>query len=385
MVLLNDMYGLHCTIMRGGTSKGIFINEKELPKDRLERDRVIRAVFGSPDIRQIDGLGGADVLTSKLAIIGPPTRSDADVDYTFAQVGIDTEIVDYKGNCGNISSAVGPYAIDEGLVTATDPITKVRIHMTNTGRILIAEVPTRNGKSIVKGDFHIDGVPGTGAKITMDWADTGGGFTGKLLPSGNVKDVICIDNKEYEVTLIDAGNPLVVINAAALGISGTESPSEIEANLELMSTIEKIRGIAATVFGLCEIPTEAARISPYNPFFAIVSKPSSYIAINGQPVNAQNTDIVSRLLFMLHMHKAYPITGTVATGIAACIPGSVAYEAAREETFKNGIVRIAHPSGIISVEVDVEADEGQFTLRRVGVYRTARRIMDGTVYVLTTT
>ena len=169
-------------IHRGGTSKGIFIKENELPRDPAQRDRVIRGIFGTPDIREIDGLGGADVLTSKLAIIGPPTREDADVDYTFAQVSFDTDLVDYGGNCGNISAAVGPFAIDEGMVPITEPVTRVRIHQVNTNCILVADVPVKDGKAQVMGDCKLDGVPGTGARIMLDFGDTAGSTTGKILP-----------------------------------------------------------------------------------------------------------------------------------------------------------------------------------------------------------
>lgn len=372
---------LRCSIVRGGTSKGIFIKENELPADPARRDAVIRAVFGSPDIRQIDGLGGADVLTSKLAIIGPPSREDADVDYTFGQVSFETDKVDYSGNCGNISAAVGPYAIDEGMVRADGDKTLVRIHMKNTGRILRAEVPTENGRAVEAGDFAIDGVPGTGARITLDWSDSAGGVTGKLLPTGNVKDHVTIGGVAYELSLVDAGNPLVFIRAEALGMTGIESPDEIENNAELMRTIEKIRGWAAARMGLCERPEDAAKETPYNPFFAIVSRPQSYQAINGKLVKEEEIDITSRLLFMLRMHKAYPITGTVATGAAVRIPGSVAWEVLREEARDRERIWIGHPSGKIPVESVVKTEEGRVTLEKIGVYRTARRILDGRVYL----
>ena len=204
----------------------------------------ILAVYGSPDVRQIDGLGGADVLTSKHAIISPSARPNADVDYTFGQVSFETAFVDYRGNCGNISSAVGPFSIDEGLVAAVEPMTTVRINMTNSNKILVAEVPVKDGKAMVDGDFVIDGVPGTGAKIAMDWSDVVGGITGKLLPTGNAKDTIEVDGVKYAVSIVDAGNPVVFIHAASLNMKGTESPYEIESNKPLMETIEKIRGQA---------------------------------------------------------------------------------------------------------------------------------------------
>ena len=217
-MMYSDMIPIKCAIIRGGTSKGIFIKKNELPDNPAERDRVILSIFGGVDPRQIDGLGGADVLTSKLAIIGPSTRSDADVDYTFGQVSFEQPFVDYGGNCGNISSAVGPFAIDEGLVPAVEPITKVRIHCTNSGKLLTAEVPVKDGKALVSGACKIDGVNGTGAQIRMDWSDMAGTVTGTLLPTGHPRDIITVGDNRYEVSLVDMGNPLVFIAAEALGM-----------------------------------------------------------------------------------------------------------------------------------------------------------------------
>ncbi|MDR3591610.1 MAG: PrpF domain-containing protein [Negativicutes bacterium] len=376
-----EMEMLRCAIVRGGTSKGVFIMKNELPRDPAKRDAVIRAIYGSPDVRQIDGLGGADVLTSKLAIISPSTREDADVDYTFGQVSFETDFVDYGGNCGNISSAVGPFAIDEGLVEPVEPVTTVRIHLTNSNNILIAEVPVKDGKAMVEGDFAIDGCPGTGAKITLDWSDVTGGVTGRLLPTGNAKDVIEVDGVKYTVSIVDAGNPVVFIHAGDLKMKGTESPAEIEANKPLMETIEKIRGQATVMCGMVDKPEEAKFKSPYAPFFAIVSPPADYRTISGGEVKAGNVDLVSRLLFMLKMHKTYPVTGTVATGAAVRVPGSVAWEVLREEAKSRVTVNIGHPGGIIPVEAEGGTVDGQVKVTRLGVYRTARRIMDGHVYV----
>lgn len=377
-----EMETLRCAIVRGGTSKGIFLMEGDLPSDPELRDKVILSVFGSPDIRQIDGLGGADVLTSKLAIIGPSSREDADVDYTFGQVSMEEHFVDYGGNCGNISSAVGGFAIDMGLVRAVEPITKVRIHMTNTNRILTAEVPVVDGKAKVEGDYQIDGVPGTGAKITLDWSDVVGGITGKLLPTGNPQDSIEVGGKNYTVSVVDAGNIVVFIKAEELEMSGVETPDQIEANSELMALIEEIRGKVCEKIGLVASWQEAAKVTPYQPFFAIVSAPSAHRCFNGTEVQADQIDLVSRLLFMLHMHKAYPVTGTVCTGAVAKIPGTVVYELLSEEARKAEVLRIGHPSGVIPVEAAAEQlEDGSTKVTRVGVYRHARIIMEGRVYV----
>ena len=377
-----DMQAIRCSIVRGGTSKAVFFLDGDLPREQKLRDKVIQSAFGGVDVRQIDGLGGADTLTSKVAIIGPSTREDCDVDYTFGQVSFQAELVDYKGNCGNISSAVGPFAIDAGLVKAVEPVTTVRIHLTNTDNVIVAEVPVKDGKALTHGDFSISGVPGTGSRITLDFSDTQGAQTGSLLPTGNAKDVFDFGDKgSYEVSLVDAGNPLVFITAESLGMKGTETPAEIEADKELMERIEMIRGRAAVMFGLVDEETKAAAESPYVPFFAIVSRPADYDCYNGAHVKKEDVDVVSRLLFMLHMHKTYPGTGTVCTGCAARIPGSVVWEQLSEEARKEMVLRIGHPAGVIPVEAASELRDGKIFITRAAFYRTARKIMDGVVYI----
>lgn len=377
-----EMTPYKVVIHRGGTSKGIFLKENELPKDPEERNKVIRGIFGTPDRREIDGLGGADVLTSKLAIIGPPTVENADVDYTFAQVSYDTDLVDYGGNCGNISAAVGPFAIDEGMVKAVEPVTTVRIHQVNTNCILVADVPVKAGKARVSGDCRIDGVPGTGAKIMLDFADTAGSTTGKVLPTGNPSDIIDVEGYgQVEVSIVDAGNVLVFVEAATLGLKGTESCSEIEANKAVMDKIEAIRSTCTVKIGMAKTRIEATTKSAYVPFFAIVSKPADYVSENdGRAVSADQIDVVSRLAFMLHMHKTYPGTGTVCTGAAARIPGTLVYRQLSEEAKKNGILRIGHPAGIIECDAHISSVEDN-TFSRLAYERTARRIMEGTCYV----
>jgi 2-methylaconitate cis-trans-isomerase PrpF len=373
---------LRCVLMRGGTSRGLYVKRNELPQDPTLRDRVILAMYGSPDVRQIDGIGGADALTSKLAIIGPPTREDADVDYTFGQVSITAPLVDYAGNCGNISSGVGPFAIDEGLVDAEEPITKVRIHQTNTNRIIVAEVPVAEGKAAVDGDYSIAGVPGSGAKIMLDFSDTAGAVTGRILPTGNVRDTLDVEGVgQIELSIVDAGNPVVFLRASALGLRGTESPTEIDANGQLLDSIERVRGHAAQLVGMVDDWRQAGAVSPYVPFIALVEPPQEYVSFaTGKKVKAEQIDFVSRLLFMLRMHKAYPITGTVCTGAAARIEGTVVHEVAQGSP-TGSVVRIGHPAGVIEVETEVESSDSGPILRRASVGRTARRIMEGYIYV----
>lgn len=377
-----EMESYACSIVRGGTSKGIFFMENQLPPAGPARDDLLCAIFGSPDVREIDGLGGADTLTSKCAVIAPPSRPDADVDYTFGQVSMVEKFVDYGGNCGNISSAVGPFAIDKGLVRAVEPETTVRIHMTNTGRILTARVPVKDGKARVEGDYAIDGVPGTGAKIALDWSQAVGGSTGALLPIGNARDTLDIGGKTYTVSIVDAGNIVIFINARELGLVGTESTAQIDGNAPLMAEIEKIRGHVCMALGLVEHWSEAAKKTPYQPFFAIVSAPAGYGCPNGGRVEARDVDLVSRLLFMLKMHKTYAITGTVATGACARVEGSVVWELLSETARARETVRIGHPAGVISVTAVGEKRPEGFCLTKLEACRTARLILDGQVYVL---
>lgn len=378
-----QMTPYRAVIHRGGTSKAIFLMENELPKDQKQRDQVIRAIFGSPDKRQIDGFGGADVLTSKLAIIGPSRRPDADVEYTFAQVSFDTDLVDYSGNCGNISSAVGPFAIDEGLVPAVEPVTKVRIYQTNTNCILVAEVEVENGKSKVEGDAEIDGVPGTGSPIMLDFTDTAGSTTGKLLPTGNPQDQVEVEGcGTFTVSIVDAGNLVIFIEAGSLGLSGTESSSELEADKALLDKIEAIRSTVTVMLGICKSREEATKYHAYAPFFAIVSKPAQYLSESkGKMVMESDVDIVARLIFMQHVHKTYPGTGSVATGAAARIPGTLVYKQLNEDAKSRVPLRIGHLGGVMVIEASAKWNNDKLVFERLAYMRTARRLMEGTAYV----
>jgi hypothetical protein len=378
-----DQERIRCTIIRGGTSKGVYIMKNELPRAPVLRDKVILSIFGSPDLRQIDGLGGADPLTSKLAIIGPPTRKDTDVDYLFGQVSITQALVDYKGNCGNISSGVGPFAIDEGLVDVSYPTTTIRINQVNTKRIIIAEVPVVEGKAAVEGDYRIDGVPGTGARIMLDFSDSAGSVTGELLPTGNVRDRFEIEGLGgLDASIVDAANPVVFVRATDLGLKGTESSKEIDSNSSLLRRIEDIRATVAEAIGIVKDRKTATADSPYIPFIALVSKPSSYVDfVAGKTVDGRALDVVSRLLFMQVMHKTYPVTGTICTGVAAKIPGTIVNEMIPPAAVKETRLRIGHPAGVIEVESIVDEERGRHIIKRAALGRTARRIMEGYVYV----
>jgi len=378
-----DQVRIPCVIYRGGTSKAVIIKRNDLPPEQPLRNRLLMSIFGSPDPRQVDGLGGGDTLTSKFALIGPPTREGTDVDYTFAQVSPDRPIVDWKGNCGNISSAVGPFAIDEGLVDAVEPVTTVRIHQVNMDRVIIAHIPTEGGRPRVEGDFAIDGCPGMGAKIDLDFGDFAGSTTGKLLPTGNEVDRLDVEGVgKIEASIVDAANPLVFLRARDLGLTGIETPNEIDTNAKLMDKLERIRGKAAQMIGLVEDWRKAATESLYIPFIAYVREPVAYPSwTTGKEIKAEDVDVVSRLLFMGWTHKTYPITGTVATGVAARIPGTIVNEMLPKRTERKKTVEIGHPAGVVSIEAEVAKNGSQFEIRKAMVGRTARRIMEGYTFV----
>jgi 2-methylaconitate cis-trans-isomerase PrpF len=365
--------------MRGGTSKAVFLKENDLPADKSIRDKIILAIFGSPDVRQIDGLAGADPLTSKLAIIGPPSRPDADVDYTFGQVSINDTVIDYSGNCGNISSAVGPFAIDESIVRAAEPVTTVRVHNTNTGKILVAEVQVKDGKSAVKGDCKIDGVPGTAAPILMNFAATAGSSTGKLLPTGSPIDIVETGRGPIEVSIVDLSNPCLFVRAKDVGMKGTENPTEINGNKDLLAYLEEIRAKCAVIIGKAKTPEEATKLSPAFPMIAFVAEAADYVDFTtGSAIKKSQVDFVSRMMFMQVLHKTYPGTGTACTGAAAKIPGTIVNQCIPHiDSIET--VRIGHPAGVIPVSAAVKDGE----VLKASIERTARRLMEGYAFVET--
>lgn len=372
---------LPCAIYRGGTSKPVFFLEQDLPGDPRERDRLVLAAFGSPDLRQIDGLGGADPLTSKVAYIGPPTVPNTDINYTFGYVGIVQPVIDYNGNCGNTSSAVGPFSLLRGLIEPKEPITKVRIYNTNTRKVIVAEFPVSNGDFISEGDFRIDGVPGTGSKILLDFINSGGSVTGRLLPTGKVKEEIKFPTVgTLTVSMVDAANPFVFVQASDLGVKGNETLEEIANNNALLQKCEEIRSAVAEIMGIAR-KEEATQKSPGVPKIAFVSPPASYHTPKGM-VNASEVDIVARMTALQKLHKAYAVTGAVCLGAAAKTEGTIVNEIYRQVQPANPpAVRIGHPTGTIQVEMEVTRKDGQIELTKAALARTARLLMDGHVYV----
>lgn len=365
-----------CVYMRGGTSKAVFFHEKDLPEDRSTWNELFMKVMGTPDPKQIDGMGGTVSSTSKIAIIAPSRRDDADVDYSFRQVDIKIPNVDAKANCGNISSAVGPFAIDEGLVPVVEPITVVRVYNTNTNKIIEEHVRVENGHAMVHGDEVIPGVPGTGSRIDMFFTNPGGATTGQLFPTGSSKDVLDVPGySPVEVTILDCSNAVVFVRAEDLGIKGTEL-TELNQNLDVMEHIERIRCLAAKACGFVENWKDARTKSTSLPKVSIVSPPQDYHNMDGELVRGENMDLCVRAISVGALHKAYPITVTIASGAAALLPGTIVSDMVHMEPGCT-VVRLGHASGVTAVDVRIENGE----VLKGGVTRTARRIMDGYIYI----
>ncbi len=360
MTVHREWVRVPCAIVRGGTSKGIFLKEHEIPPAGKLRDAVILRIFGSPDQRQIDGLGGANSLTSKVAIIGPSSRPGADVDYTYGQVSLTDAVIDWRGNCGNISSAVGLYAVDEGFVKPTEPTTVVNIYNTNTGKMIYATVPVRDGRGLSEGDYEIPGVPGTGARILLEFDDPAGAVTKKLLPTGNPKDTIDLGAKgKFTVSIVDAANPVVFCKAEELGLQGTELPLEVDAMPEVLELIEEIRSIVAAKIGIVCEAKRATRQSPAIPKIGFISRKRDYQSSEGKTISAEDIDFVGRLVAMQKMHRAYMVTGGVCTGAACKIEGTVLWDVLDDAARKSDVFRIGHPYGVMDVKVTSNRRSGE--------------------------
>jgi 2-methylaconitate cis-trans-isomerase PrpF len=383
MMDFGDQIRTPTVLYRGGTSKAFFVDRDDLPsQDREEIAQWILAIYGSPDPRQIDGVGGADGLTSKFAILGSPTRPDADIDYWFAQVGIDEPTVDWSLICGNISSAVGPYAIERGMVAAQEPTTLVRIHNVNTGKIIRSEVPVENGRPRVIGDQRIDGVPGSGAPIQLDLGESTSTQGCGLLPTGNVRDTRVVPGVgEVEFSLVDIALPCIFIRAERFGFTGNEGPLELEAAVDRLADADAVRRHVAAEMGWASSPENAQKESPLTPAIVLVSPAQPWVEYGSRLEHgAADCDFTARWVSVRQAHKAGPVTGSVCTGVAAALRGSVVNDIARPEAHVGGRYRIAHPSGVIDVVIDLDQDGDEVLVRKGAVIRTARRLLEGFVY-----
>jgi 2-methylaconitate cis-trans-isomerase PrpF len=369
--------------MRGGTSRAIVFHRRDLPEDRADWDEIFLAALGSPDPnqRQLNGMGGGISSMSKICIVAKADRTDADTDYTFAQVSPREAWVSYAAMCGNMSSAMGPFAIDEGLVPVAGKEAVVRIHNTNTGKIIHAHFAVDEGAAAIDGDYELLGVAGTGAPVRMDFIAPGGANTGRLLPTGNVVDTLDVPGVgKVEASLVDAGSSLALIDAERIGLKGTESPMEIDAP-EMLETIEKIRCVAGVAMGISATPEESRTVRPNLPKVAMVAPPRQAATLSGQTIDATAGDLTARIISSGNCHRALPLTGAICTSVAARIEGTVAHRFARRAEGSDADIRLMQPSGITNLKPVVRRDGGQWSAERVGVYRTQRRLFDGYVYV----
>ena len=372
---------IKATYYRGGTSKGVFFQKKDLPTtDEKELNKLFLKIIGSPDPngRQLNGMGGGTSSVSKCVIINPSERDDADVDYNFIQIAIDQPVAEWNNNCGNLSGAVGPYAIQEGIIKPKEGENKIRIYQTNTDKIIHATFNVKDGKPEIEGNYSIAGVNGEGAKVRLDYLEPGGSGTGKLLPTGNVIDEIEIDNfGKIKVSIVDAATPLIYLLAEDVGLNGTETPEELDSNIEKMEIIQKIRRKCAYMIGLSKSENEA----PMNtPRIGIITSPKDYVSLDKTEIKANDQDITTRMFSMGKTHKAIMGTAGVNIGVAAAIEGTIPYNIKRKDS--NPLeLRAGNPSGVMTAGAIIEDDNGKPFAKSAIFYRTFRPLMRGEVLV----
>ena len=382
---------IDAVFMRGGTSRGLFFRRAWLPPERAHWEPIFLAALGSPDPhgRQLDGLGGGVSSLSKIVVVEPSERPDADVDYTFGQVAVREAAVGYRTNCGNLTSAVGPFAVDEGLVTPSPDArgeAAVRLFNVNTRKRIVARFPLDGASAAVEGDFELLGVAGRGAPIRLEFQDPGGAVTGALLPGGAPAETLAVPGLgELRASIVDATTAVVAVRAADLGLSGSELPDAIEADAGLLARLEAVRGAAALRLGLAPSVEEARARSPQSPLIAILAPPQAASTLAGEAIGAGAVDLTARVLSMGQAHRALPLTAAMCLAVAARIEGSVAHELARPGD-PGADLRIGNPSGVLPVAASVrregggaDAGGGRWIADDVVVYRTARRLMEGRV------
>lgn len=357
---MTSQTSLRCSVLRGGTSKGLYFHAADLPEDVATRDRVLLAAMGSPDVREIDGMGGGHPLTSKVAVVRRSTRPDADLDYLFLQVWPDRAEVSDNQNCGNLLAGVGPFALEEGLIPPSGDVTEVRIWMENTASLCVARVETPGGVVRYDGATHIDGVPGTAAPIPIEFLDVAGSTCGALLPTGHAVDVV----EGIEVTCVDNGMPVVCLRAADVGLTGYEEPSVIEADAEACATVERIRLAVGPLMNLGDVTDKTV------PKMSLLAP-------------AKNGGVVTTRTFIpRRVHEAIGVFGAVSVATACLIPGSVAHGLADLTSVATPVtLDVEHPTGYFSVSLDVTSDASSTRVNYAALVRTARLLMRGEVFV----
>jgi len=373
---------VRAAFIRGGTSKALVFHARDLPVDRAEQEAIFLAAMGSPDRygRQLDGMGGGVSSLSKVCIVGAPSLPGADVDYTFVQVQVKEARCDWSGNCGNMSSAIGPFAVDEGLLPRpADVMTTVRIHTTNTRKLIHSSFAVKDGRSVERGDLRIPGVDGGGAPVRLDFLQPGGATTGRLLPTGRPIDVLEVPGLGgIQVSMVDAANACAFVDAEALGLSGIELPDALDADAALLRKLADIRLQASVAMGIAP-DVAAARATPLVPLIGFVAAPRDSHTLDAEQVLAQDCDLVVRMISNGQPHRALPLTGALCTAVAAQIEGSAVHGVARVR--RSGPLRLAMPSGVLTVDASVRVAAGAWQVERGSFFRTTRRLFDGFVYV----
>lgn len=377
------MRSYHTVFMRGGTSKGCIFHREDLPEDRSEWDSIFLQAMGDPDPKQIDGMGGTVSSNNKIVVVWKSEEPGIDVEYLVGQVIVGKSQVDYKSNCGNMTAAVGPYAVEEGMVPVVEPVTTVHMLNRNTDKYIDVTVPIdpETKTFAQEGDCSIAGVDGTAAELNVKFLNPAGAKTGKLLPTGSCLDILDIPGfGKLEATILDVSNPMVLVKAEDIGMTGTELPEEINGNARICALLEKIRGTACCRMGFAGDLEDAEQNSPAVPKVGFVTAPKDYRDIAGKAVNAREMDICARVISVFKCHKACPLTSASAISVAAAMKGSVVDQVLRPMD-RVRQVRIGHPSGIMTMVPELSKENGRLELPSVGVQRTARRIMDGTLYI----
>lgn len=370
--------------MRGGSSKGVFFHARDLPPAGPARDALLLRVIGSPDpySKQIDGLGGATSSTSKVVVIAPSCRPDCDVDYLFGAPAIEAPVIDWSGNCGNLSAAVGPFAISEGLVQAPrEGLATVRIWQANLGKRILAHVPMANGEVQEEGDFRFDGVAFPAAEVVLDFLDPTG-TDGSVLPTGRAVDELYVPELgRLPVTLLNAGNPTIFVRAETLGLSGTETQAQVNGDAALLERLEALRAAGAVAMGLAATTAQATAERPHTPKLCLFAAPQTYRVAGGKQVQAEELDVIARMISMGRLHHAIPGTGAVAVAVAAALPGTLVHALTGDLGGRQ--VRIAHTAGSVAVGAQAREVAGIWQVEKASMSRSARRLMEGWVRVPT--
>ena len=370
-----------CVVYRGGTSRGLFFHEEDLPKEKVLRERIFLKGIGAEDHSHVNGLGGRTSHTSKVVIIDRSKDPNADVNYTFVQLGIGSTIIDYQGTCGNLMAAVGAFAVDEEMVDIAGETESVIVTVwnTNINKYLKIKVPLENGKAKVNGEYHLPGISDSGAKITVDIESPGGGKTGKTMPL-SPKNTLLLDAKSLPYSFCDIVNPFVYVNATSLGLIGKELNDEVANNTHVMETLEAIRKHIAVKGKLAANLQEALNKYPALPKVAFVSDPKDYKTSTGKLIKKEEYDILARMVSMKRMHRTFAVSGLLNLAGASLLDGTIPNNIFKVNNNDDcEIVRIGHPEGVISIRVKKSKDKE--SIEYVGLESTARKIMSGTLYV----